>query len=110
MRNKWQGNSSKPGANISVANKGAVHFECLADWIVAPVGKSICIYHGKEQDDNIRIQVPVTQIGPNGITFNRSKLQSLAYQMEHVVLADDNRHRTRKGPMIRVRRRDLEYA
>ena len=120
MSKKWRGRQfnlsdqhrwkAKPGNKIFVANRGAVHFEYPRNWIIVPEGESICIYDGKEPDDNIRIQVSVTQIGPNGLTIDWDKLPSLEYQMEHNVLTTDNRQRTRKGPMLKVRRRDLEYA
>ena len=106
-KHRWK---AKRGNKIFVINRGAVHFEHPGHWVVRPEGGSICLYDGVEPDDNIRLQVSVTQIGPNGLTVNWSKMPSLAYQMEHAVLADDNRHRTRRGPMLKVQRRDLEYA
>ncbi len=106
-KHRWK---AKPGNKIFVINRGAVHFEHPGDWIAKPEGGSICLYDGVEPDDNIRLQVSVTQIGPNGLTFDWNRMPSLAYQMEHAVLADDNRHRTRRGPMLKVQRQDLEYA
>ena len=106
-KHRWK---AKPGNKIFVINRGAVHFEHPGDWVVKPEGASICLYDGEEPDDNIRLQVSVTQLGPNGLTVDWSRFPSLATLMETSVLADDARHRTRKGPLLRVRRRDLEYA
>ena len=104
---RWK---AKPGNKIFVINRGAVHFEHPGDWVVKPEGKSICIYDGEEPDDNIRLQVSVTQLGPNGLTVDWDRLPPLAYQMDTVVLGEDMRQRTRKGPMLQVRRGNLEYA
>ena len=104
---RWK---AKSGNKIFVANRGAVHFEHPSDWIIKPEGGSICIYDGEEPDDNIRLQVSVTQYGPDGLTIDWSGMPSLAYLMESVVLGEDLRQRTRKGPMLKVRRRKLEYA
>ena len=105
-QHRWK---AKPGNKIFVANREAVHFEYPRDWIIVPEGGSICIYDGKEPDDNIRLQVSVTQIGPAGSIVNWSKLPSLESQIEHSVIGDDRRHRTRRSPTLKTRRRDLEY-
>ena len=106
-KHRWKAKSSN---KIFVANRGAVHFEYPQNWIIVPEGGTICIYDGKEPDDNIRLQVSVTQIGPAGSIVNWSKLPSLDSQMEHSVIGDDRRHRARRGPMLTARRRDLEYV
>lgn len=105
---RWK---AKPGNKIFVINRGAVHFEHPGDWVVKPEEDgSISLYDGLEPDDNIRLQVSVTQIGPNGLTVDWRRLPSLATQMETIVLPEDRRQRTRKGPMLKVQKRNLEYA
>ena len=105
---RWK---AKPGNKVFVINRGAVHFEYPAEWIAKPEEDgSISLYDGEEPDDNIRLQVSVMQLAPNGMTVDWRRLPSLANQMDTVVLAGDRRQRTRKGPMLKVQRRNLEYA
>lgn len=106
-KHRWK---AKPGNKIFVINRGAVHLEYPGDWVVKPEGDTICIYDGEEPDDDIRLQVSVTQLGPDGAIVNWDIFPSLEHYMDTVILGNDIRHRTRKGPLLKVRRRDLEYA
>ena len=105
-QHRWK---AKPGNRIFVINRGAVHFEYPREWVVKPEGDSICLYDGEEPDDDIRLQVSVMQLGPDGSIVNWDLLAPIEHLMEND-LQRDVRHRTRRGPMLRVKRRDLEYA
>ena len=101
--------SAKPGNSIFVADRGAVHFEYPSGWVITPDGDSICLYDAAAPDDNMRLQVSVLRLGPDGSSIDWSAMPSLADMMENTVLADDARRRTREGPMLGASRRNLEY-
>ena len=82
-QHRWKAKSSN---KIFVANRGAVHFEYPQNWIIVPEGGTICIYDGKEPDDNIRLQVSVTQIGPAG--FDRQLEQAAFARITDGTLGD----------------------
>ncbi len=100
--------SAKPGNSIFVANRGAVHFEYPSGWVLRPDGESICLYDAEAPDDNMRLQVSVIRLGPDGSSIDWSAMPSLADLMDNTVLADDTRRRTR-GPMLGACRGNLEY-
>ena len=100
---------AKPGNSIFVANRGAVYFEYPAGWVLKPDGDSICLYDKEAPDDNMRLQVSVLRLGPDGLIIDWAAMPSLASLMEASVLADDARRRTREGPMLGASRRNLEY-
>ncbi len=101
--------TAKDGHNVFVANRGAVHFEYPADWVIRPDGDSICLYDREQPDDNMRLQLSVLQLGPDGLNIDWSAMPSLASLMEEAVLSGDGRPRTRKGPLRSASRRNLEY-
>ena len=101
--------SAKPGNSIFVANRGAVRFEYPSGWVITPDGDSICLHDAAAPDDNMRLQVSVLRLGPDGSSMDWSAMPSLADMMENTVLADDARRRTREGPMLGASRRNLEY-
>ncbi len=101
--------TAKPGNSIFVANRGAVLFEYPSGWVIKPDGNSICLYDREAPDDNMRLQVSVFQTGSDRSIVDWSAMPPLASIMQHIVLADDPRQCTRKGPLFGASRRNLEY-